>query len=182
MKKNIVLIGMMGCGKTTTGDELSRELPNYKYIDIDAEIEKSTQKKISEICLKHGEAFFRMLETEKVKQFCNGEKAIIAAGGGAFENPENRKLMLETSHVIYLKATPQEIYNRIMTEVLEPDINHTNAIGRKRPLLKKNFSIEKISSIMQLRSKNYEKADITIDTTGKSPYDVVREILGALNG
>ena len=57
MKKNIVLIGMMGCGKTTTGDELSRELSDYKYIDIDAEIEKSTQKKISEIFLKHGEAF-----------------------------------------------------------------------------------------------------------------------------
>lgn len=54
MKKNIVLIGMMGCGKTTTGDELSRELSDYKYIDIDAEIEKSTQKKISEIFLKHG--------------------------------------------------------------------------------------------------------------------------------
>ena len=112
MKKNIVLIGMMGCGKTTTGDELSRELSDYKYIDIDAEIEKSTQKKISEIFLKHGEAFFRMLENEKVKYFCNGEKAIISAGGGAFENEENRKIMLETSHVIYLKATPQEIYDR----------------------------------------------------------------------
>ena len=71
MKRNIVLIGMMGCGKTTTGDELSRELPDFKYIDIDAEIEKSTQKKISEIFLKHGEQFFRMLENEKVKHFYN---------------------------------------------------------------------------------------------------------------
>ena len=182
MKKNIVLIGMMGCGKTTTGDELSRELSDYNYIDIDAEIEKSTQKKISEIFLKHGEAFFRMLENEKVKYFCNGEKAIISAGGGAFENEENRKIMLETSHVIYLKATPQEIYDRIKSEVLETETNHSLAIGRKRPLLKKNFSVEKITNLMQLRSKNYEKADITIDTTGKNPYDIVREILGAING
>ena len=182
MKKNIVLIGMMGCGKTTTGDELSRELSDYKYIDIDAEIEKSTQKKISEIFLKHGEAFFRMLENEKVKYFCNGEKAIISAGGGAFENEENRKIMLETSHVIYLKATPQEIYDRIKSEVLETETNHSLAIGRKRPLLKKNFSVKKITNLMQLRSKNYEKADITIDTTGKNPYDIVREILGAING
>ena len=179
MKKNIVLIGMMGCGKTTAGDELSRELSDYEYFDIDAEIEKSTQKKISEIFLKHGEPFFRMLETEKVRQFCNGNKAIISAGGGAFENEENREIMLKTSHVIYLKATPQEIYNRIKTEVATEE---HGAIGRKRPLLKKNFSIEKISNLMQMREKNYLKADITIDTTGKNPYMVVKEILGAING
>ena len=181
MKKNIVLIGMMGCGKTTAGDELSRELPDYKYFDIDAEIEKSTQKKISEIFLKHGEPFFRMLETEKVRLFCNGEKAIISAGGGAFESEENRETMLKTSYVIYLKATPQEIYSRIKSEV-EAETNRHGVIGRKRPLLKKNFSIEKISSIMQMRETNYLKADITIDTTGKNPYVVVKEILGAING
>ena len=181
MKKNIVLIGMMGCGKTTAGDELSRELPDYKYFDIDAEIEKSTQKKISEIFLKHGEPFFRMLETEKVSLFCNGEKAIISAGGGAFESEENREIMLKTSYVIYLKATPQEIYSRIKSEV-EAETNRHGVIGRKRPLLKKNFSIEKISSIMQMRETNYLKADITIDTTGKNPYEVVKEILGAING
>lgn len=181
MKKNIVLIGMMGCGKTTAGDELSRELPDYKYFDIDAEIEKSTQKKISEIFLKHGEPFFRMLETEKVRLFCNGEKAIISAGGGAFESEENREIMLKTSYVIYLKATPQEIYSRIKSEV-EAETNRHGVIGRKRPLLKKNFSIEKISNIMQMRETNYLKADITIDTTGKNPYEVVKEILGAING
>lgn len=181
MKKNIVLIGMMGCGKTNAGDELSRELPDYKYFDIDAEIEKSTQKKISEIFLKHGEPFFRMLETEKVRLFCNGEKAIISAGGGAFESEENREIMLKTSYVIYLKATPQEIYSRIKSEV-EAETNRHGVIGRKRPLLKKNFSIEKISNIMQMRETNYLKADITIDTTGKNPYEVVKEILGAING
>lgn len=182
MKKNIVLIGMMGCGKTTIGKELSRELPDYKYVDIDAEIEKSTQKKISEIFLKHGEPFFRILETEKVRHFCRGEKAIISAGGGAFESEENRKIMLETSNVIYLKATPEEIFNRIKTEVLNSETNQSKAIGRKRPLLKKNFSIEKISTIMNLRAKNYEKADITIDTAKKTPFTIISEILGALNG
>ncbi len=168
MKSNIVLIGMMGSGKSTVGRELSRQLPDFNYTDIDAEIEKSTQKKISEIFLRHGEPFFRMLEKEKIKKFCKENNYIISAGGGAFENEENRKLMLETSHVIYLKATPEAIYERIKQE------NH-------RPLLKKNFSVEKITSIMQLREKNYEKADITIDTTGKTPQDIVKEILGALN-
>ena len=167
MKSNNLLIGMMGSGKTTNGEELRKVLPDFHYADIDSEIEKSTQKKISEIFLRHGEPFFRMLESEKIKKFCKEQNYIISAGGGAFENEENRKIMLETSNVIYLKATPEGIYERIKLE------NH-------RPLLKKNFSVEKIASIMKLREKNYQKADITIDTTGKTPYDVAQEILGVL--
>lgn len=169
MKKNIILIGMMGCGKSTIAEELSKELNEYKFVDIDNEIEKSTQKKISEIFLKHGEPFFRMLETEKIKHFCNETSLVIAAGGGAFESEENRQIMLSNADVIYLKASPQEIYERIKEET-------------HRPLLKKNFSIEKIENIMQLRSKNYEKANIIIDTNGKTPQEIVKEILGVLNG
>ena len=153
MKSNIILIGMMGSGKTTVGAELSKVLPDFRYADIDAEIEKSTQKKISEIFLKHGEPFFRMLEEEKIRKLCKEKNYIISAGGGAFESLENRRIMLENAEVIYLKASPETIYNRIKEE------NH-------RPLLKKNFSIEKIASIMHLREKNYEKANFTIDTTG----------------
>lgn len=91
---------MMGSGKTTIGAELAKELPEYKYIDIDEEIEKSTQKKISDIFLQHGEPFFRMLETEKIKHFCKNDSQIISAGGGAFENEENRKLMLDRKSVV----------------------------------------------------------------------------------
>lgn len=169
MKSNIVLIGMMGSGKTTVGAELSKTLTDFQYVDIDAEIEKSTQKKISEIFLKHGEPFFRMLESEKIRKFCKEEHMIISAGGGAFENEDNRKLLLDSANVIYLKATPEEIYTRIKNET-------------HRPLLKKNFSIEKIANIIEMRKKNYEKANIIIDTNGKTPYDIVKEILGALNG
>ena len=169
MKANIILIGMMGCGKSTVGVELSKALAEYKYVDIDAEIEKSTQKKISEIFLKHGEPFFRMLESEKIRKFCKEKNYIISAGGGAFENEENRKLMLKCANVIYLKASPEEIYTRIKTET-------------HRPLLKKNFSIEKIANIIEMRKKNYEKANFIIDTDGKTPYDIVKEIIGVLNG
>lgn len=166
---NIILIGMMGSGKTTIGAELATELPDYKYIDIDKEIERSTQKKISEIFLKHGEPFFRMLESEKIKHFCQNDNQIISAGGGAFESEENRRLMLSKGKVIYLKTTPEEIFNRIKEQT-------------HRPLLKKNFSIEKIAKIMKDREKNYEKAPFTIDTTAKTPYNIVQEILGVLYG
>lgn len=165
---NIILIGMMGSGKTTIGAGLAEALPQYNYIDIDEEIEKSTQKKISEIFLQHGEPFFRMLEAEKIKIFCKNDNQIISAGGGAFENEENRKLMLSTAKVIYLKASPDEIFSRIKAQT-------------HRPLLKKNFSVEKIEEIMKKRRKNYEKAHFLIDTDQKTPYNIVQEILGMLN-
>lgn len=165
---NIILIGMMGCGKTTIAKELAQQLKNFQLIDIDEEIEKSTQKKISEIFLRHGEPFFRMLEAEKIKHFCQNDNLIISAGGGAFENEENRNLMLKNSLVIYLKASPDEIYNRIKLET-------------HRPLLKKNFSVEKIIEILKKREPNYEKAHKTIDTNFKTPYNIAQEIIGVLN-
>ena len=169
MKNNVVLTGMMGCGKTTVGKELAKIMPDYKYVDIDLEIEKSTQKKISEIFLKHGEPFFRMLETEKIRKFSkNNEKQIISIGGGAFENEENRKNLTSNGVVIYLKASPKEIYERIKNET-------------HRPLLRKDFSVEKITSIMNLREPNYKKANITIDTDNKTPQNIVEEIIGVMN-
>ena len=119
MKKNITLIGMMGSGKTTTAKELSKILPEFKLVDIDDEIEKSSGKKISEIFLKYGEAHFRELETNKIKQFIQNDLQIISAGGGAFENPDNRRRLLENSFVFFLKASPQTIYDRITQAAFE---------------------------------------------------------------
>ena len=167
-KKNIAFIGMMGCGKTTVGKELSRFLPEYSFVDIDEEIEKSTGKKISEIFLRYGEHHFRMLECEKIKRVCEKQNQIISLGGGAFENPQTRELLGKTTLTIYLKAAPQEIYNRIKEEI-------------HRPLLRKNFSVEKITEILNRRKINYEKAAKIIDTNGKTPDNIVKEILGVIN-
>lgn len=168
---NIILIGMMGSGKTTIGKELSNIIKNYKYVDVDEEIERSTQKKISDIFLQHGEKFFRMLENEKIKKICSQDNQIISTGGGAFESEINRQIMLSSGTVIYLQTTPEEIFNRIKNE-------NINA-GKKRPLLK-NFSIERISQLINEREKNYKKAKIIIDTTGKTPYNIAQEIMGVI--
>lgn len=168
MKTNIALIGMMGSGKTTVGAELQKSLPEFDYVDVDELIEKSTQKKISEIFLKYGEHHFRILENDKIKAVIKKQNQIISLGGGAFESEENRNLLLKNSTVIYLKASPQAIFDRIKSET-------------HRPLLRRDFSVEKIKEIMDKRKKNYEKASFTIDTTGKTPYNIVKEILGVLN-
>ena len=160
---------MMGSGKTTIAIELATNLSDFKLVDIDEEIEKNTGKKISEIFLKFGERHFRLLEEEKIRQACKNSSQIIAVGGGAFENPDNRDLLLNSGKVIYLKALPEEIFERIKLET-------------HRPLLKKNFSIERISSLLDARETNYKKAHIQIDTNGKTPYNIVKEILGVVNG
>lgn len=167
MKRNIILIGMMGCGKTTIAKELSIHLFDYSLVDIDSEIEKATNKKISEIFLKYGEKHFRLLEEDKIKFFCKNSNQILSVGGGAFENPDNRDLLLNSGIVIYLYATPNEIYERIKNET-------------HRPLLRKNFSVNRIEEILKAREINYKKAMVKIDTNGKTPEDIVKEILGVI--
>lgn len=169
MKQNIALTGMMGSGKSTVAQELGRLLPKFSLVDIDNKIEQSTNKKISEIFLRYGEPHFRILETDKIQKYILGENQIISLGGGAFENDFNREILLENCTVVYLRTSAQEIFNRIKSET-------------HRPLLAKNFSVERIADIISKRSANYEKADIIIDTDGKSPYNIAKEILGVLNG
>lgn len=169
MKNNIALIGMMGSGKSTVAEELSRLLDGYGLVDIDFEIEKSAGRKISEIFLKFGEPHFRMLESEKIRKYTVGTTQVIALGGGAFESEKNRELIKTNCEVIYLKASAEEIYNRIKSEV-------------HRPLLRKNFSLERIEEIMGKREKNYQKADFVVMTEGKLPAEIAQEIIGVLNG
>ncbi len=165
--KTIVLTGMMGSGKTTIAKLLSEKL-NFKYTDIDFLIEEKENMKISEIFAQKGENYFRKFEQEIIlSSFITGN-TIISLGGGAFENPETRKFLLNNSTVIYLKTSPETIYERIK--------NNTT-----RPLLCGKMSVEKIDEILRIREKNYESASIIINTNNKTPNRIVEEITGALH-
>lgn len=163
MKKNLALIGMMGCGKSTVAKELAKLMPEFNLVDIDLEIEKSADKKISEIFLRYGEQHFRMLESQKITEYLSGINQILSLGGGAFENPQNRERILKNSKVVYLKATPETIYERIKSEY-------------HRPLLK-NISIERIKEILLKRETNYLKSHIIITTDNKTPNQIAHEII-----
>lgn len=165
---NITLIGMMGSGKTTVGIELEKALKTFSLVDVDSEIVKTRGLNIPVIFEKFGEIYFRELETSMIKKNLNKDNLIISTGGGVFENPENRKLLLENSTVIYLKTSSDVIFERIKNET-------------HRPLLGKDFSVDTISAIIEKRRGNYELAHFTIDTDFKSPYNIVTEISGCLN-
>lgn len=164
--KTIVLIGMMGSGKTTIGKLLGEKL-TLRSIDIDAIIEQNEKRTVSEIFQNEGEKYFRNIERETIKKNFTNKDLIISLGGGAFEDQLTQELLLKNSTVIYLKTSPNVILERIK--------NNTN-----RPLLKNQMTVEKIQSIILQRQKNYELANITILTDNKNTDKIVEEILGVI--
>lgn len=164
--KTIVLIGMMGSGKTTIGKLLGEKL-TLRSIDIDVIIEQNEKRTVSEIFQNEGEKYFRNIERETIKKNFTNKDLIISLGGGAFEDQLTQELLLKNSTVIYLKTSPNVILERIK--------NNTN-----RPLLKNQMTVEKIQSIILQRQKNYALANITILTDNKNTDKIVEEILGVI--
>lgn len=163
-QNNIILVGMMGAGKTTIGKELLNVLKDYTLIDMDSEIENREKMKISEIFKKYGEKHFRELETNLLKELSKNQNQIISTGGGVFEKEENRNILKETGTVFYLKASAEKLFDRIKSQT-------------HRPLLQQGFGIEKVKSILDNREANYSKADIIIDTENMLPQNIVKRIV-----
>ena len=166
--KTIILTGMMGAGKTTVAKVLAEKL-NIKSIDIDTLIEQNEGEKISEIFSNKGEKYFREIEQCTINKIFTStpKNLVISLGGGALENSKTREFLLNNSTVIYLKTSPEIIYERIK--------NNTS-----RPLLCGNMSVEKITEILEKREANYQSATITITTDNKTPEKIADEIIGVL--
>lgn len=165
---NISLIGMMGSGKTTIGELLTKTLTEYSLIDTDSEIIKSEACSINTIFEEKGEEYFRKKESHLLKNILENDNQIISTGGGIINNPKNIELLKEKSIVFYLKASPEEIYKRVKN-------------NKERPLLNVVDINNKINKILSERACKYELAHFTINTDGKKPAMVVSEILGKLD-
>lgn len=164
--KNIVLVGMMGAGKTTVGEYLSAKL-NRELKDIDCVIEQEQKKSIIEIFTDDGEEAFRKLESETIEKFSNMSDLIISTGGGALEKANNLSNLQKNGIIIYLKADIEELFKRVKNET-------------QRPLLKEQDPLEVIKKLIKKREKFYLMADITIITDNKSPEKITEEIIKAI--
>ncbi len=166
MKNNIILIGFMGCGKSTVGKQLSRSL-GWLFLDTDEEIEAREQTTISEIFKTRGEACFREMETAYLKELLEKkgkENHVIAVGGGLPLKEENQELLQKLGEVIYLKASDETIYERLKGD-------------KKRPLLQTQNPREKIREMMEQRKEKYQncaKREIVVDE--KTIAEIVEEI------
>ena len=164
MSANIVLTGLMGCGKSTVGKLLSKKMSGYIFVDLDEVIVDLENMTIPEIFDKKGEAYFRELESQLIEEFSEEEGIILALGGGAFESEQNRDNLLETGCVIYLKASPETLYERVKSD-------------KNRPLLFCDNPKEKLKELLKIREPNYLKANYIIETDNKNPDEIVDEIL-----
>lgn len=159
---NIVLCGMMGCGKTTVAGELSR-LTGMARADTDEEIVKRYGR-IADIFAQHGEEYFRGLERQTVREISARSNTVIATGGGCVLDGENVANLKRGGRIIFLRTSPETLLKR-----LEGDT--------ERPLLAGGAK-ERIAELLPARTPKYmAAADFTVDTDGLSPRAVAERIL-----
>ncbi|WP_317366859.1 shikimate kinase [uncultured Tyzzerella sp.] len=162
-KKNVILIGFMGCGKTTVGRELAKNI-NFRFIDTDYMIQKEESKSIEKIFDTFGEQYFRKIEKNVCYRVSNFKNCVISTGGGIIKSEENMINLKKTGTIIYLRATPQKIYKNLKYD-------------NKRPLLKNKDKIKIICDLLNERSYLYEKyADIIVDVDDNSPFVLAKII------
>jgi shikimate kinase len=160
---NIFLIGPMGSGKTAVGRHLAR-LFRYTFYDSDADIELRTGVDIQFIFEKEGEAGFRLREKESIERLTLLDSIVLATGGGAIIDPDNRRALAERGVVVYLATSVDQQLERT---------KH----GRHRPLLNGTDPEQKLSELMQRRAALYnEIADLTVSTDGRRVQLVAEEI------
>ena len=163
----IVLTGFMGTGKTSVGKELSRIL-GYQFVDTDKLIEEKEGKPVSLIFREKGEDYFRKLEQDTVKDVSLMRDIVIATGGGVIKNRKNVENLGRNGIIIWLKADPEIILKRVMTE------------GGKRPLLDVQEPLEEINKLLSERVELYAQADTSVDTNYITPRESAHEIVDRL--
>ena len=161
-KKNLVLLGMMGSGKTSIGLIISKKL-NIEFIDVDHEIEKKLAMQISKIFNTKGEKFFREIEEEMTLRILKNKKTIISLGGGAFLNNKIKKEILDKHISIWLNWNPKTLVERIKN-------------SKKRPVAFKSSKNELLQLIKD-RYLIYSNALYKIDCENLSKNEIVNNIL-----
>ena len=162
--KRIVLVGPMGAGKTTIGKLLSREL-GFSFCDSDSEIESRSGANIPWIFDVEGEAGFRERECGVISDLSQTDGIVLATGGGAVLNANNRAHLKTGAQVVYLKTSVEQQFERTRRD-------------RNRPLLQNDNPLKALTDIFKIRDPLYsEVANVIILTDKKNPKAVVRQIL-----
>ena len=163
MRKNLVLTGMIGVGKSTVGKSLADKL-SYKFKDIDKIIEIKEGCTIDIIFKKKGENYFRSLEKKITLDELKKEKTVISLGGGSFLNNSIRRIVKDSSISFWLDVNTDILINRLKK-------------NKKRPLLFKKNLIETVKKIYLERKKTYSEADFKIRCDSLKPELIVNKIL-----
>jgi shikimate kinase len=165
-RRSVVLVGMMGAGKSSVGRRLAARL-NIPFVDADVEIEKAAGMTISEIFAAQGEAYFRAGETRVIARLLEGGPQVLATGGGAFMNPETRAAVRAKGISVWLRATVEILNRRIKRR-------------GDRPLLKNADPVDTLRRLLEERDPVYAEADLMVESRDVPHETIVDEILDGL--
>jgi shikimate kinase len=165
-RRSIVLVGMMGAGKSSIGRRVATRLA-VPFVDADAEIELAADMTIAEIFAVHGEPYFRAGEARVIARLLDRGPQVLATGGGAFMNAQTRAALQEKAVSVWLKAD---------LEVLTRRLRRRN----DRPLLKTEDPVATLSNLLQMRDPIYATADVTVLSRDVTHDVIVDEIIAAV--
>ena len=158
--RSLVMVGLMGCGKTSVGRRMSTAL-ELPFVDADEEIEAAAGKSINEIFADHGEAHFRDGERKVIARLLNQGPQILATGGGAYMNAETRQNIRNAGISIWLRADLPLLMRRVMRRDNRPLLKNADPEGRMRDLMAERYPI-------------YAEADVIADSR-EVPHDIIVE-------
>ncbi|MCP4817806.1 MAG: shikimate kinase [Shimia sp.] len=169
LKKTVVMVGMMGAGKTAVGRAVAAKL-GVPFIDSDAEIEKAANMTIAEIFARDGEPFFRRKETQVIERLLEEERCILSTGGGAFLAEQNRAMIADKGVAVWLDADVELLWTRV---------RHKDT----RPLLRTADPRRTLEEIFAARVPLYSLADLPVNAeAGLSIEEMAERVIGALAG
>jgi XRE family aerobic/anaerobic benzoate catabolism transcriptional regulator len=160
----IALIGLRGAGKTTVGGLLSTSTDS-PFVELDQEIENSAGCNLSEIFMTYGQDGYRNLEKSCLENLLSSSSDfILATGGSIVQEPSTYELLLSTCFTVWLKADPEEHMERVISQ------------GDTRPMAGNSKAMDQLKSILNERESAYSRADLTIETSGRQPGEILSEI------
>lgn len=165
--RSIVLVGLMGAGKTSIGKRLAARL-HLPFVDADDEIERAAGCSIPEIFERYGEGAFRDGERRVIARLLAGPRCVLATGGGAFVDPDTRAAVKASGLSIWLKADLDTLVRR-------------TARRTNRPLLNRGDPRDVLANLMEIRYPLYAEADIHVQSLEAPPDETTSRVVDALN-
>ncbi|RLJ59310.1 shikimate kinase [Litoreibacter meonggei] len=168
LTRPLVLVGMMGAGKTAIGGAVARKL-NVNFLDSDEELVRAADRSIAEIFDRDGEAFFRARETEVISRLLDGKPAVLSTGGGAFLSETNRALIDDKAVSVWLKADLPLLWSRVRHKTT-------------RPLLRTDDPLATLTEIYEARTPIYAQAQLNVEARAEySIDDMADQVIATLS-
>jgi XRE family aerobic/anaerobic benzoate catabolism transcriptional regulator len=163
----LALVGLRGAGKSSIGAAVAARL-GVPFVELDEEIVREAQMTLSTIFEIHGEAYYRVMERDVLTRLLDsGKEMVIATGGSLVTDADTWRLLRGRARTVWLKASPREHWDRVVSQ------------GDVRPMRGRPRAMNELRQLLAARTPLYEQADLALDTSGRTPSEVVEDVVAS---